>query len=200
MNTFKHLAVAASLCIAGTSGVHAATVNNSFVIQNDWAGVKGEYNSQFTIADTGKDSFTETPVTHVANDTFVDDYYFNLPESSGVSFSIAADDKADPGVFFDSAILYTSTGDFSYSFATLTFTPTAISGAGLSLTSGEYALEVIGTTLVNGGTYSGVLDGVPGDFVGSTPAVPEPAEAGLMLAALAVIAGALRRRGSRAAA
>ena len=197
MNSIQQIALAATLCIAGAA--HADTVVNSFVVQNDWAGVQGEYNSQFTIADVGKDSFTETPVTHVAGDTFVDDYYFNLPESSGVGFSIAAGSASDAGVSFASAILYTATGSYTYSFATTSFTPTAISGSGLSLTSGEYALEVIGTTLVDGGTYAGVLDGVPGDFVGSAPAVPEPAEAAMLLAGAAMVAGGLRRRVARRA-
>lgn len=197
MNSFKQISFAAALCIGAVTSVHAAAVNNSFVLQNDLAGVKGVYASKFTIVDTGNDALTETPVTHVANDTFTDDYYFNLPESSAVDFSVAADFAPNAEVSFSSAIMYTATGEFSYDFATMSFTPTAISASGLSLTSGEYALEIIGTTLVNGGTYAGVLNASPADYVAPS-AVPEPANAALLLAGLGLIGGFLRRRGQKA--
>ena len=194
MKSFKLLALAATFGLGSVTAAHAAVVNNSFVLQNALAGVQGEYNSQFDISDVGNDAFTETPVTHVANDTFIDDYYFNLPESSGIDFDVAAAFSPTAEVSFSSAILYTATGDFQYSFGTMSFSPTAISASDLSLTSGEYALEIIGTTLVDGGSYSGLLNGIPGDFVPPTSAVPEPVDAALMLAGLGILAGVVRRR------
>lgn len=197
MNSFKQISLAAALCIVAVTCAHADTVDNSFVLQNDDAGVKGDYDSKFTIVDTGNDSFTETPVTHVANDTFVDDYYFNLPESSAIDFSVAADFAPNAEVSFSSAIMYTASGEFSYDFATMRFTPTAISADGLSLSTGEYALEIIGTTLVDGGTYSGVLNASPADYVAPS-AVPEPANAALLLAGLGLVGAVVRRRGRSA--
>ena len=38
MNSIQQIALAATLCIAGAA--HADTVVNSFVVQNDWAGVQ----------------------------------------------------------------------------------------------------------------------------------------------------------------
>jgi len=194
MKSFKLLALAAALCVAGVTAAQAATVNNAFVLSNDWAGNPGQYNSQFTISDVGNDAFTQQPVTHVANDTFVDDFYFNLPESSGVNFSLSANLSPNAEVSFSSAIMYTASGEYQYSFKTMSFSPIAISGSGLSLTGGEYALEVTGKTLVNGGAYTGVLNGVPSDFVSPTSPVPEPTEAALMLVGLGAIGGVARRR------
>jgi hypothetical protein len=197
MNSFKQIAIAAALCIGAVSCANAATVNNSFVLQNDYAGVPGEYDQKFTITDTGADAFTGGAVTHVANNSFIDDYYFNLPESSAIDFSVASLFVPAQSVSFSTAVLYTATGEFTYDFATMSFTPTALSGSGLSLTQGEYALEITGTTLINGGTYRGYLDASPGDYVAPS-AVPEPANVALMMAGLGLIGGLARRRNKKA--
>jgi len=61
-------------------------------------------------------------------------------------------------------------------------------GAPFRLDSGVYGLFVAGTYLVNGGAYGGQIFGSP------LAAVPEPATVLMLLAGLALVAGAARRR------
>jgi hypothetical protein len=195
MNSFKQIAVAATFCIGAVSCAHADTVNNSFVLKN--SSVAGQSDLKFTFADTGADAFTNQHVTHVAGNTFVDDYYFNLPESSAIDFSVSSLFVPAQTVSFSSAVLYTATGEFSFDFATMSFAPTTMTASGLSLTLGEYALEITGTTLIGGGFYRGWIDASPGDYVAPS-AVPEPANLALMLAGLGLIGGFARRRNRKA--
>jgi hypothetical protein len=195
MNSLKQIAVAAALCIGAVSCAHADTVNNSFVLKNSSAA--GEPDLKFTFIDTGSDAFTNQHVTHVAGDTFVDDYYFNLPESSAVDFSVSSLFLPAQAVSFTSAVLYTATGEYSFDFATMSFSSTTMTGSGVSLSLGEYALEITGTTLISGGIYRGWIDASPDNYVAPS-AVPEPANVALMLAGLGLMGGLARRRGKKA--
>ena len=195
MNSFKQIAVAAAFCIGAVSCANADTVNNSFVLKN--GSLAGQADLKFTFTDTRADAFTNQHVMHVAGNTFVDDYYFDLPESSAIDFSVSSLFVPAQSVSFSGATLYTATGEYTFDFATMSFAPTAMSGSGLSLTLGEYALEITGTTLIGGGTYRGWIDASPDDYVAPS-AVPEPANLALMLAGLGLVGGLARRRDRKA--
>jgi len=130
----------------------------------------------FVFPSTGlQDDNTGAVIVGSAGDTFVFDYFFNLPDpTSSFDFSASAN-----GVAFDYGFL----SDPNYM---LSFTPSSMTGMGY-LETGTYILEIAGSYLADGGSFSAV-----GRSIEVT--VPEPMSLSLIGLGLAGMAGLRRRK------
>lgn len=175
------------------------TIGNVFASQG-----QGLYLDQtgHSVSDANGSTLTWTPTASLLN--FVDDYVFTLPNQAQATAQVTSIAWSNlVGIESLTMRLYDATAGLSLTdlgsasvFATRTvqsLDPITIATSyfdkPLVLQAGHrYALEVMGRVVgISGGNYSGSL------VVTSTPAVPEPANAWLGLAGLAVFASLMRR-------
>ena len=178
MNSFKKLALGATLAAACLAGAQAAEVDSTFLLSNMYENTVGTLAQYYSVSDAG--------VTLAAQDTFVDDYYLTLAEAD--TFTLALKSLAG-AVTFSSVTMYDNFADV-FPFTTSTALPsTGFYGTGLSLDSGFYVLEITGTANADGAGYGGALF--------NAAAVPEPQEWALLVAGLGVLGLYARRRAAR---
>ena len=185
MKLFKQLIAGVVLALCGVAAANA----QQYVPMDP--GSPGQYAVSWSFDDSAT-------APHLAGTDFVDVYQFNTLDTQSISATIT-DQKVGKvaGVSFLGYELF-SWADFVYSngnptaLATIYAAPGAsvLSGGSWTLDSGVYGLAVVGTYLVDGASYKGIINGVA--------PVPEPAEMMMMMAGLLVVVGAVRRRGKSA--
>lgn len=176
MNSFKQLIVTIALAMFGAAA-HAdiyvpKDLGSPNVFTNTW--------TFLGVADT----------PHVAGNTFGDYYLFNVPDAQNISVSLTGLlQGSSSGVsFLKGGFIVFSYSDGASLYEFDATSSASATGAPFRLDSGVYGLFVAGTYLVNGGAYGGQIFGSP------LAAVPEPATVLMLLAGLALVAGAARRR------
>jgi hypothetical protein len=188
MKLFKTLALAAALALAGLSSAHAAVESGVTFLTDTESGDPGDLTKLFYFDDTALfDSNSDIGglETRTAGDTFDDYFIFNIPDDAFISFTALADLATGLGISFTQFDLVASGFGDVPDFTTGATTGLFVTGGGVELTSGTYALELQGTFLLDGGDYYGVLVAAP---------VPEPTHWALMLAGIGALGVIARRR------
>jgi len=178
MKTLKKIVAGVTLSAAFVGASQAAAVANTYFLTPSFgAGTELDY------------SFSDAPGN--AGDTFVDDFIVTTVPSSTtdwLAFLAWADlvpnanGGSSPSVAFTGFSLLDLLGN-SYPFAASDFSASQIDGLAL-VGSGTYDLQITGTVLVDGGSFSGV----------AASNIPEPQSLALALAALCGVASVRRKR------
>lgn len=185
MKFFKQLIATAALAMCGVVA-HADT----FVPMD--TGAPGVFTDTWTFNDLGT-----TP--HTAGSLFEDIYIFNVPDAQSISVSLVSlltpFSPTKPDTSFMPGVSFTGGGFVIFTYGegdTVAYTDAThsswVGGGSWLLTSGTYGLYVVGTYLVDGGSYAGQIYGAP------LAAVPEPSAVLMLLAGMALLAGAAQRR------
>lgn len=181
MKHFNKLLLAAALLLSGVGAAHAAEV----YVPKD-IGSAGVFTNTWTFSTTPTGASDDPFAKPGAAGAGFDDYFdFNVPDSQTIFFNVYSSlTSGSPGVSFTGVQLLQYGGLVLGEYDAAN--PSYVRGGGLTLTSGTYAFEVVGTYLVAGGTYGGQLS--------NTSPVPEPSAVLMLLMGLAVMAGAARLR------
>ena len=178
MKFFKQWIVAATLALCG------AAAHADIYIPKD-IGPPGVFTNTWTFAGSND-------TAHVAGANFEDIFLFNVPDAQNISVSLTSLlQVGTPGVSFagaNSGFVIFNYGDKTPLYGVDGTNVGSLTGAPLLLNSGTYGLFVAGTYLLNGGAYGGQIFGAP------LAAVPESSTVLMLLAGMALVAGAVRRR------
>jgi len=176
MKFFRQLIVTVALVMCG------AAAHADIYIPKDF-GAPGVFSNTWSFDDSSTGA-------HVAGADFNDIFYFNVPDAQNISFSLSdlfKTSSSDISFLGGGFILFTYSDGTLLDAADATHKST-LSGGPWLLDSGTYGLYVAGTYLVTGASYGGQILGTP------LAAVPEPATVLLLLAGMALVAVAARRR------
>jgi len=176
MKFFRQLIVTVALVMCG------AAAHADIYVPKD-PGAPGVFSNTWTIDDTDTGA-------HEAGADFHDIFYFNVPDAQKISVSLSDMFKTSSSdvSFLDGGFILFTYGEGIPLYGADIITKSTVSGGSWLLDSGTYGLFVAGTYLVNGASYGGTVLGTP------LAAVPEPSAVMLLLAGLALVAAAARRR------
>jgi len=184
MKLFNKILLSAVAAMGATSAAHAAPAPAPLVTY-----VPMDLGAPGVFTDTW--SFSGGGTGAVAGKTFDDVFLFNVTDTPNISF--VASSTVTNGVtgvnFLGGAYAVYAWSDGTLYDLRAANLPGSVSGGIYSLSTGEYALEIAGTYVANGGSFSGVITGMP-----VAAAVPEPTSWLMMLAGLTAVAGVARRR------
>lgn len=176
MKFFRQLIVTVALVMCG------AAAHADIYVPKD-AGAPGVFSNTWTFDDSGTG-------LHEAGAVFNDIFIFNVPDAQKISVSLSDLFKtsASDVSFLGGGFVIFTYGEGTQLFGADAATQSTVSGGPWLLDSGTYGLWVAGTYLVNDASYGGQILGTP------LTAVPEPSTVLLLLAGLALVAAAARRR------
>jgi hypothetical protein len=181
MNLFKKSALVAALAAACVASAQAQTdVITQYPLVNVLENDPGT--GQYYPLDRTLD-FDGNPVpAKKAGDLFDDVFVLSVFDPQTFSMVV----NGFSGLTVDGVAVFDLNFDTEYTFGSYSLTSTSFLGTGLSLTAGQYAIDVFGTVLADGASYTGAIY--------NAAAVPEPQEWALLLGGLGMVGVFGRRR------